>query len=508
MRHDKKTIVIKLGTSSICDEHSHEPLISNLSLLVETATRMRRDGHRVVIVSSGGIAMGLRRMDLPRRPKELAKVQALAAIGQCRLIALWDELFQQLRQPVAQILLTRNDIVDRSQYLNAKNTLRELLHMNVIPIVNENDTLAVSEIKFGDNDTLSAITAAMVQADYLFLMTDVDCLYTDNPRTNPDATPIEEISDFATLKADVSSAGSSVGTGGMYTKITAAKLASSAGVTTIITRGSVPSNMIRIVDGLSRMGAETQHMHAGDPQLIRTGDSTSVAEAVMAPRSAGRPSTGTTDSSMTSSVSSLPDKDKSLPLHTRFLPLDHPVRDRHIWLLHGLHPEGRIVIDAGAYRALTRRNKAGLLPAGIVEVQGNFSTDSCVALCVEVETVGSIPGAAVVLSEATTPVSGDTRPSTSLAIAASDGSLLRSAAMLAAAQRELSTNQDSGEATPETPAKPQRLLKEVGRALTNYSSLEIDRIKRHHSHNIAALLGYSDTEYVAHRDNLAFYKLA
>jgi len=126
----------------------------------------------------------------------------LAAIGQCRLIALWDELFKNLNQPIAQVLLTKNDIQDRTQYLNAANTLSELLGMGVIPIVNENDTISVSEIRFGDNDTLSAITAGMVNADYLFLMTDVDCLYTDNPRTNPDAEAIEVVEDVSVIKAN------------------------------------------------------------------------------------------------------------------------------------------------------------------------------------------------------------------------------------------------------------------------------------------------------------------
>lgn len=412
-----KTIVIKLGTSSICDEKTHEPLISNLSLVIETATRLRREGHKVVIVSSGGIAMGLRRLDLPKRPKQLSTVQAIAAIGQCRLIALWDELFQQLRQPIAQILLTRNDIADRSQYLNAKNTLAELLHMGVIPIVNENDTLAVSEIKFGDNDTLSAITAAMVSADFLFLMTDVDCLYTDNPRTNPDATPIEVISDFATLKADVSSAGSAVGTGGMYTKIIAAKLATSAGVTTVITRGSVPDNIVKIVNGLATGSSRPQ-----TPTLAKTAMTTSDPASL---------------TEINAKLRQANLQEPKLPLHTRFLPSDHPVRDRHIWLLHGLHVEGTIVIDAGAYRALTRRDKAGLLPAGIVAVEGHFGSQQAVSLCV---------------SDAET-----------------------------------------------------RAVKEVGRALTNYSSAEVERIKGHQSHELEGLLGYADTEYVAHRDNLAFF---
>ena len=407
---NSKTIVIKLGTSSICDEVSHEPLLSTLSLIVETATKLRRDGHKVVLVSSGGIAMGLRRLDLPRRPKKLSAIQAIAAIGQCRLIALWDELFQQLRQPVAQILLTRNDIADRSQYLNARRTLTELLSMGVIPIVNENDTLAVSEIKFGDNDTLSAITAALISADYLFLMTDVDCLYTNNPRTDPAAVPIDVVADFTTLTADVSSAGSAVGTGGMYTKIIAAKLATSAGVTTVITRGSVPSNIVKIVAELESPGASTM-------------PSTTECNSDSAPDA-------TTKTLHPMNIT------PTMPLHTRFLPSAHPIRDRHIWILHGIHPEGTITIDMGALRALTRVNKAGLLPAGILEVGGQFASHDAVSLQVR-DSVGQ--------------------------------------------------------------------TREVGRALTNYSSAEIDRIKGRHSDEVEALLGYADTEYVVHRDNLAFF---
>jgi glutamate 5-kinase len=196
------TVVIKLGTSSIVDEKTHEPLLPILTLIVDTAVKLRKDGHRVCIVSSGAIGVGLRRMDVEKRPKHLAQLQALAAIGQCRLMTLWDGLFQHLTQPIAQILLTKNDIADRTRYLNAQNTFNELMDMGVIPIVNENDTLAVSEIKFGDNDTLSAITAAMIHADMLFLMTDVDCLYDKNPRTHPDARPIEVVEDISEVQAD------------------------------------------------------------------------------------------------------------------------------------------------------------------------------------------------------------------------------------------------------------------------------------------------------------------
>ncbi|KAJ5888804.1 hypothetical protein N7495_008845 [Penicillium taxi] len=394
------TIVIKLGTSSIVDEKSHEPILSILTLIVETVAKLRKDGHRVVLVSSGAVGVGLRRMDVDKRPTYLPRIQALAAVGQCRLMSLWDNLFSHLRVPVAQILLTRNDIADNTQYVNAQNTFEQLFDMGVVPIVNENDTLAVSEIKFGDNDTLSAITAAAVKADYLFLMTDVDCLYTTNPRNDPNAKPIEVVSDISTLEADVSSAGSSLGTGGMSTKISAAKLGTSAGVTTIITKSSKPGNVHEIVS-----------------YLQQTQDST-IAGDIPLP-----------------------------PLHTRFLPSDTPIHSRTFWLLHGLTPHGTIYIDHGAYNALL--NKASLLPAGVVAVEGHFGQQDAVRLVV-VE-----------------------RPSSD----ALDGDFAHHA------------------------QEP----KEVGRAIVNYGSIEIAHIKGHRSNQIAALLGYADSDYVALRDNISFH---
>lgn len=330
------------------DEKTHEPILPILSLIVDTAIKLRRDGHRVVIVSSGAIAVGLQRMSIAKKPKILAQKQALAAIGQCRLIAIWDQLFAHMNQPVAQILLTRNDIADRSQYLNAQNTLNECLAFGVIPIVNENDTLSVSEIKFGDNDTLSAITAAMVHADYLFLMTDVDALYDKNPRRYADAKPIEVVEDIDTLTVDVSSSGSLLGTGGMATKITAARLATSAGVTTIITKSSKPGNVKEILDYLhpeERPLANSQSDHAFS--------------------------------------------NRKAPLHTRFVPNGIPMRNRAFWILHGLAPHGTIYIDRGAARAL--ENKAGLLPVGIVDVSGKFDQQEAVRLVVvDRQPIGSL----------------------------------------------------------------------------------------------------------------------
>ncbi|KAJ4332597.1 Glutamate 5-kinase, partial [Ascochyta clinopodiicola] len=363
------TVVIKLGTSSIVDEKTHQPLLSILSLIVETACKLHADGHRVVIVSSGAIGVGLRRMNLPRRPKHLPKVQALAAIGQCKLISLWDQLFGNLSQPIAQVLLTRNDISDRAQYQNAQNTFIELLSMGVIPIVNENDTLAVTEIKFGDNDTLSAITAGMVQADYLFLMTDVDCLYDKNPRTNPDAKAIEVVENISELTADVNSAGSALGTGGMSTKIVAARLATSAGVTTVITKSSKPGNISAIIKHSERW--RKANISSANSVSSLQDDTLPLAQTAALNLHASTHDLSSSTSSLRDTQiltpqTNTPQTDTDpVPLHTRFLPISHPIRDRYFWILHGLAPHGTIYIDTGAYKAL--HDKAGLLPVGIVD---------------------------------------------------------------------------------------------------------------------------------------------
>ncbi|RLV89763.1 Glutamate 5-kinase [Spathaspora sp. JA1] len=405
------TIVVKLGTSSLVDEDSREPRIANMSLIVETIVKLRRQGHRIIIVSSGAIAFGMKRVGIDSKPSKLAAVQALASIGQGRLIGLFDDLFRMLDQPIAQILITRNDIMDFTQYKNAKNTINELLDMGVIPIVNENDTLSVSEIKFGDNDTLSAITSAMVHADYLFLMTDVECLYTDNPRANPDAKPIlivDNIEDLSvnTDTENTAGGGSKVGTGGMTTKLIAAELATNVGVTTIITLSSQPYYILDIVNHIqsqlhSNLSIEQQRIN--------------LLEDV---------------------------KQGKIPLHTQFLglPQDTQIKsDRRFWLLHGLKTKGALIIDSGCFQALTRRNRAGLLPAGIVEVIGNFHESECVSIKV-------IPDKSLPISEAV----------------------------------------------------------EVGHCRVNYSATEIRLIKGHKSRDIEKILGFADSEYIAHRDNLAF----
>lgn len=413
MSHKSYTTVIKLGTSSLVDEVTREPRIANMANIVETVVKLRRAGHRIVVVSSGAIAFGMRRVGVTEKPKQLAAVQALASIGQGRLIGLFDDMFRQMNQAVAQILITRNDIIDFTQYKNAVNTIQQLLAMDVIPIVNENDTLSVAEIKFGDNDTLSAITAGMIHADYLFLMTDVPCLYTDNPRTNPDAKPVLFVDkiDELSVKTDTE-AGSKVGTGGMTTKLIAAELATNVGATTIVTLSSQPQYILDIVASIQNAPDGTlqeQEQH--------------VAKEI----SAGR-----------------------LPLHTRFvaLPKNEQIKsDRRFWLLHGLRTKGSLYIDLGCYEALTRKDRAGLLPAGVVAVTGQFHESECVSIKV-------IP-------------------------------------------KRLGTGLESLETVLESAV-------EVGHCRVNYSSTEIDLIKGLRSSEIEKVLGYADSEYVAHRDNLAF----
>lgn len=388
-------------------------------------------------------------MDLAKRPKHLPAAQALAAIGQCRLMSLWDSLFEQLRQPIAQILLTRNDIADRSQYLNAVNTMHALLEMEVIPIVNENDTLAVSEIKFGDNDTLSAITAAMVHADYLFLMTDVDCLYDSNPRTNPNAKAIEVVDDIDALRVDVSSKGSSLGTGGMSTKIVAARLAASAGVTTVIAKSTNPKNIFSIVQYIQSLGLPRNKSLSG-----------AMFKDLSVAQSQAPTLVGCSDEFADTPTETPINEQVEKPLHTRFTPNKYPIRDRRFWLLHGLAAHGTVYIDAGAEKALT--SKAGLLPVGVVDVEGHFSSHEAVRICV----VERIPQTSTTVGEGS------------------------------------ATSHGNGEG-----AQPGKLWRgtprEIGRALVNYSDKEIMQIKGLQSGGIHKVLGYSDTEYVALRDNIS-----
>ncbi|EAU81865.1 glutamate 5-kinase [Coprinopsis cinerea okayama7 len=464
------TIVIKLGTSSIVHETTHQPLLSTLASVVEVVVRLRSFGHKVVLVSSGAIGVGLQRMSLPRRPKGLAKKQALAAIGQGRLIALWDNLFGQFEQPIAQVLLTRGDISDRTRYLNAVNTLKELLSMGVVPIVNENDTVSVSEIKFGDNDTLSAITSSMIHADYLFLLTDVDGLYTSNPRKDPDAKQIEEVKSISEIRAQVSTStlGSSLGTGGMETKLIAAEIASAAGVTTIITSSKKPENVLGIVDYHNRY------------TLLR--------------KFSSRPSSPTVAGSGRASPESQPGSGSASPVplprppHTVFIASSTPLRDLKSWTSHTLYPAGSVVIDAGAHHVLSKRQSGGrLLPAGVVGVIGAFASGQAVRITVrkgkegdkEVEEEKQRYVNSYDTSRPTTPASG----LQSSAASSSDDHDHPPA-------KGVHFEEDTEEQISEDD------VIEVGRGLANFNSAQVSRVKGLKSSQLSVVLGYADSEYV------------
>eukprot|EP00747_Dinoflagellata_sp_TGD_P080123 gnl/TRDRNA2_/TRDRNA2_160772_c1_seq1.p1 gnl/TRDRNA2_/TRDRNA2_160772_c1~~gnl/TRDRNA2_/TRDRNA2_160772_c1_seq1.p1 ORF type:complete len:486 (+),score=104.61 gnl/TRDRNA2_/TRDRNA2_160772_c1_seq1:49-1506(+) len=249
--------VIKVGTSSLLtnDEGGQKPNLSNISRLVELIASLRKSGDHVVLVSSGAVGMGCLKLGLSERPKAVGAKQAIAAAGQSRLMRLYEDLFQVLGVHVAQLLITRQDFSDERRFLAVRSTLYECLRMGVVPIINENDSLKVEHVQdFGDNDTMAAMTAALVEADWLFLATDVDFLYTANPKDDPSATPIHVVDDVATLKIGGLEASSSQwGTGGMATKLIAARIAVCAGVHCGLVNGAVPERVAQLIRG-DKMG--------------------------------------------------------------------------------------------------------------------------------------------------------------------------------------------------------------------------------------------------------------
>jgi glutamate 5-kinase len=319
-RMPTETIVVKIGTSSLTHGSAGLLSISTIAALVETLSQLRQSGYDVILVSSGAVGVGCARLGMTERPKAIETKQAVAAVGQGRLMRVYDDLFTTLQQPIAQVLLTRSDLVQRSRYVNAYRTFRELLRLGVIPIVNENDTLAVEELKFGDNDTLSALVASLVNAHWLFLLTDVDRLYSADPRYHPDAQPIiqvDRIDDLAQM-VEVGNRGSQWGTGGMVTKIAAARIATTAGVRMVITEGRSPRNILKILDGE--------------------------------------------------------------PLGTQFEPHTDPSNARKRWIANGLLPAGKLYLDSGAVKAIQQFGRS-LLAAGITEIEGEFQRQDAVQLC-------------------------------------------------------------------------------------------------------------------------------
>ena len=248
---DKKRIVIKIGSSSLTHPETGALNLTKLEVLVREISDLHNMGKDVVMVSSGAIAVGRRAAGLGHRPSETKEKQACAAIGQARLMMIYQKLFSEYNQLAAQILMTKRTVMDNLSRFNALNTFQELLKLGAIPIVNENDTVSTYEMQFGDNDTLSAIVAALIDADLLLLLSDIDGLFTDDPNSNPNAELIHVVEklDDHLLKMGKSTSTSDVGTGGMASKLTAAKLASAAGTDMVIANGEDFRNIHRVIEG-------------------------------------------------------------------------------------------------------------------------------------------------------------------------------------------------------------------------------------------------------------------
>lgn len=247
---EKKRIVIKIGSSTITHEETGSLDLLKMEKLVRILTDLRNQGKEVVLVSSGAIAVGRETVGFKERPTKKEVKQACAAIGQARLMMVYQRLFAQYNQVPAQILITKYTMINEISRKNAQNTFRELLELGVIPIVNENDTVSTDEIEFGDNDTLSAIVAALIHADLLILMSDIDGLYTDDPRKNPNAKFIEFVETINDSLAKMAKgASSAVGTGGMATKIAAAKIATESGADMVIANGKDIYTINEIIEG-------------------------------------------------------------------------------------------------------------------------------------------------------------------------------------------------------------------------------------------------------------------
>lgn len=310
-------IVVKVGTSTLTDntDRVNAKRVEDLARQIVT---LGSGGHEVVLVTSGAVAFGRAALDSPRLPKDIPAKQMLASVGQPRLMALYDRAFGAMGVMVAQVLLTRADLDDRRSYLNARNTLTALLGQHILPVVNENDTVATEEIRVGDNDNLSALVSNLVDADWLILLTDQPGLFTADPRQDPSASLIDEISDTAIpawLWQAAGGAASSQGTGGMVTKVQAADLARRSGTSVVIASGGEPDILRRILQG-ERIG-------------------------------------------------------------TRFTALEGALESRKRYILAG-GAAGRLTADEGAAQALQRGGS--LLPVGVTAVDGAFERGDTVMI--------------------------------------------------------------------------------------------------------------------------------
>ena len=311
-----KRVVVKVGSSILAsvEKGLHHEVFSHLA---EEISELKRQGYEIVLVSSGAVAAGMEKLGYKTRPSTITQKQATAAVGQSRLMNLYESHFSRHQQMVAQILLTRDDLSHRRRFLNARNTLLTLLELGIVPIINENDTVAVDEIKVGDNDNLSALITNLIGADLLIILTDIDGIYDTDPRRNPHAQLIPLLNDpDVDLKGMAEDTLSEMSVGGMVSKIQAAQKASHFGVPTLVANGTKERILLRILAG-EEVG-------------------------------------------------------------TLILPKEETLSSRKHWIAYSHKPRGDVVVDEGAKKAIVQKGKS-LLPSGIVEVRGSFERGDSVS---------------------------------------------------------------------------------------------------------------------------------
>jgi glutamate 5-kinase len=308
-------IVVKVGSNLLTDKAGRINQ-KRISSLTREISELHNKAIEIVMVSSGAIASGLKKLGLKSKPKEIRKKQATAAVGQPLLMWMYEKYFLKFKKHIAQILLTRDDLSDRVRYVNAKNTILTLLEMGIIPIINENDTVATDEIKFGDNDQLAALVSGLVEANHLIILSDVAGLYTSDPKKDPNARLIKHVKEFSKELTEIAKPTSTgYGTGGMYSKVIAAKKATSFGIPVHIVGGRKYGNIKAVIEG-KQVG-------------------------------------------------------------TFFEPVKEKVTSRKGWIAYATRSKGNLYIDEGAVKALLKNGKS-LLPSGIKKVEGDFDVGDAV----------------------------------------------------------------------------------------------------------------------------------
>lgn len=311
-------VVLKLG-SYVLTTPSWKLDRKVFSDITSTIAEARRRGVEFIIVSSGAVASGMGKLGLKERPRDISHEQAAAAIGQISLMGFYEKLFSKFGMNVGQILLTHGDLRDRKRFLNARLTINSILDYGAVPVINENDSIVVDEIKFGDNDYLSSLVTNLAQADMFIILTDIDGFYDKDPRLHPDARFISLVETIGPeIENYALSSRSKVGKGGMITKITAAKTAASFGIPTIIADGKTPGNLSKIIEGEN--------------------------------------------------------------IGTLIMPKKNKLTSRKHWIAYTLKPHGQIVVDEGARAAVTEKRRS-LLPSGVLSVRGRFDAGEAVSCC-------------------------------------------------------------------------------------------------------------------------------